>query len=361
MTREAARPGRGSDDLLEVLLQGVVFRDVGQADLAMSSDDREQVVEVVGDTSHQPPQHLELLRLAQAFLTLGQQPFRGHSIRDIVPDDRDAGNLPRRVPEREEVIPVVSLPARCARQTLFHVEGRAALDTALHVPAESFDEITGVGLRPDKPRSGVHSLRAPMRTWESRFAGLHEPKSGIEQGRPARQELHEVLEEPDLLRRCPLRFLRLGGRRFECGRYTLDDPAGSAIASGVHVAPRCATTGQGDRPKLAPSESDPNVDEEKSAQGEGPAHQRDFHPFGYQEPDAQRDDPGQTRHDHRSQPERVESRQTDAVDFMRWHGTCRIGRTLKHILTVQSGSHLSRKNIDRAMLILERRPLRSVS
>ena len=124
----------------------------------------------------------------------------------------------------------------------------------------------------------MHSLRAPMRTWESRFAGLHEPKSGIEQGRPARQELHEVLEEPDLLRRCPLRFLRLGGRRFECGRYTLDDPAGSAIASGVHVAPRCATTGQGDRPKLAPSESDPNVDEEKSAQGEGPAHQRDFHP-----------------------------------------------------------------------------------
>ena len=68
LTREAARPGRGSDDLLEVLLQGVVFRDVGQADLAMSSDDREQVVEVVGDTSHQPPQHLELLRLAQAFL-----------------------------------------------------------------------------------------------------------------------------------------------------------------------------------------------------------------------------------------------------------------------------------------------------
>ena len=57
-----------------------------QEHVAVSVDDREQVVEVVGDPAREPADRLHLLRLAQLHLALPQGGLRLLPRRDVVPD-----------------------------------------------------------------------------------------------------------------------------------------------------------------------------------------------------------------------------------------------------------------------------------
>ena len=70
LARQRRRTVGGLADLLPAAMQGILFRQAVDNQLGVALDDREKVIEVVGDTAGQAPESFHLLRLAKLLLQL---------------------------------------------------------------------------------------------------------------------------------------------------------------------------------------------------------------------------------------------------------------------------------------------------
>jgi hypothetical protein len=93
LPRQRRRTLAGPSDLLDAAPPGIVRRQVVEHHLAVTHDDAEQIVEIVGHPSGQASDRLHLLRLMQL-------PFKRFALGDVVQPDDGADPAPRAVGDR---------------------------------------------------------------------------------------------------------------------------------------------------------------------------------------------------------------------------------------------------------------------